>query len=138
MIWYNKRTLSRQANSPETPLCRFAFKDGRHGSVSQQSAFGGSCYAHGTLEPRVSRLDHLFCDLASLAHGSSSPDESGLGYRALSRAVAAGRISPQHAALLLQINAVLQHAQRCSVNREFVCGYGPWDRLRSLFHELGF
>ena len=46
---------SRRHHSPEAPLCRFAFSDGRHCATPAHPDYDGLCYSHGTLAPRTSR-----------------------------------------------------------------------------------
>jgi hypothetical protein len=61
---------SRRQHSPEVPLCRFAFADGRHCATPAHPDYDGLCYSHGTLAPRTSRKDNLLRELAPLASGS--------------------------------------------------------------------
>jgi hypothetical protein len=122
----------RRSDSPET-LCRFAFADGRRCTQSAHPDCDGLCYTHGTLAPRASRQDNLLRELAPLANGSSSRKARNRALRALSRAVAAQRISPERAAVLTHIASLIENTGRFADTESFRKQSGPaWDRLRAL------
>src|SRR5215470_12093530 len=66
------RCPSPRIDTAETPLCRFAFKDGRHSTLPAHRDDDGLCYSHGTFARRASRGDNLHHILEPLAHGRSS------------------------------------------------------------------
>jgi len=124
---------ARRQHSPETPLCRFTFSDGRRCSLPAHPDYDGLCYSHGTLAPRASREDNLLRELAPLASGSSSIKARNRALRALSRAIAAGRVSPERAELLARIARLIENTGRFADQESFRSQSGPaWDRLRHL------
>lgn len=121
----------------ETPLCRFAFKNGRRCTTPAHPDYDGLCYAHGTFDARASRQDNLLRELAPLASGSSSVKARRRGHNALSRAVSTGRVSPQSAIILNRIEALIEQTGRFADEQAFASQSGPaWDRLRQLVDEL--
>lgn len=81
-------------DSPETPLCRFAYKDGRCCAMPAHPDYDGLCYSHGTPTPRASRQDNLLRELAPLASGVASLRARRRALRALSPAPRPTRYAP--------------------------------------------
>lgn len=124
---------SKRKHDPDSPLCRFAFADGRHCALPAHPECDGLCYTHGTLAPRASRQDNFRRELSSLADGSTSATDFRRASRALSRALAQRRISPEKAAALIQISNLLRQSGRYAQEESFHSARGTaWDAIRQL------
>jgi hypothetical protein len=128
---------ARRNDDSATPLCRFAFKNGRRCSMPAHPDYDGLCYAHGTFEARASRHDNLLRELAPLASGSSSLKARRHGAQAVSRAVSAGRLSPESVPVLVRLGELIEQTGRFADEQAFASQSGTtWDRLRQLVDDL--
>ena len=128
---------SRRNDSPESPLCWYIFKDGRHCSQPSHPDYDGLCYSHGTFVRGASRQDNLLHILDPLANGRSSARARNRALRGLSRAITEGRVSPERAQLLTRISVLIDQSTRFVDSESFTSTDSPaWNRLRQVVDEL--
>jgi len=128
---------ARRSDSPQTPLCRFSFKDGRRCSLPAHPDFDGLCYSHGTFTPRASRQDNLLRVLAPLANGRSSKRARARALKGVVRALLTGRLSPERVRILTRISSLVEQTARFADEHAFTSQSGPaWDRLRQAVDLL--
>lgn len=128
---------SRRNDSPESPLCWYIFKDGRHCSQPARPDFDGLCYSHGTFVRRASRQDNLHHVLDPLANGRTSVKARNRALRALTRAITEGRVSPERAQLLTRISVLIDQSARFADSQSFTSTDSPaWTRLRQAVDAL--
>jgi len=128
---------SRRSDTPETPLCRFTFKDGRRCSLPAHPDFEDLCYSHGTFARRGSRQDNLRHVLEPLANGRSSKKARTRALKGVARAIAAGRLSPERVQVLSRITSLIDQTSRFADDQSFTSRTGPaWDRLRQAVDSL--
>jgi hypothetical protein len=126
----------KRLNSPDSPLCRFAFADGRRCRSIAHPNFEGLCFQHGTFRSRASRHDNFLRELSPLAKGSTRAVDVSRAERALFRAFTEGRISAEQLAALHRLAALLRHATRFSRDEGFAAGCGPdWEAIRKLMDQ---
>jgi len=122
---------------PESPLCCFTFQDGRRCATPAHPDFDGFCYSHGTFVHRASRQDNLRHILEPLAAGRSSVKARRRALRGLTRAMAAGRLSPEQTNMLNRISLLIEQSSRFADEASFAARSGPtWNRLRKAVDEL--
>jgi hypothetical protein len=127
---------SKRIDLPNAPLCRFSFADGRRCALPAHPAYNGLCFHHGTLRPRASRNDNLLRELEPLMRKGVTEADLHNALSALSRAVAARRMSRQKAATLAYLGLVLFQSDQLATQEEFRTGAGPcWDRVHALLDE---
>ena len=128
---------SRRSGSPDTPLCRLTFKDGRHCNLPAHPAYDGLCYSHGTFARRASRQDNLLHALEPLANGRSSRKARARALKAVARAMDAGRLSPERVRVLARISSLIDQTSRFADEQSFTSQSGPaWDGLRKAVDDL--
>lgn len=126
----------KRPHSPDSPLCRFSFADGRHCKMPAHPDCDGLCYTHGTLAPRASRQDNFLRELAPLSNGSPTPEDFRHAFSAISRALAHQRIEPSRAAALANIAELLRRLQRRANEDDFRSARGSvWDALRDFLDD---
>ena len=127
----------RRSDAPESLLCCFTFQDGRRCALPVHPDYDSLCYSHGTLARRASRQDNLRHILEPLAAGRSSVKARRRALRGLTRAMAAGRLSPEQTRMLMQISLLIEQSARFADQESFTAKSGPaWTRLRQAVDDL--
>ena len=128
---------SRRNDNPESPLCWYIFKDGRHCCQPADPKYDGLCYSHGTFAQRASRQDNLQHILIPLADGRSSLKARNRALRGLYRAIREGRVSPERAQILSRIGVLIDQSTRYADQSSFTSTESPaWTRLRQAVDAL--
>jgi hypothetical protein len=124
---------SKRNHSPEFPLCRFAFADGRHCALPAQPQRGGLCPPHFAALNRQTKPKNPARGLSRLTSNPLNETDVLQIISELKGAIASKSISPNKAATITYIGNVLLSCLRASKAAAFRDGAGPeWDAIREL------
>jgi hypothetical protein len=126
----------KRKHSPEFPLCRFAFADGRHCALPAHSHRDGLCPPHFAALNRQTKPRNPARRLSRLSSNPLSEAEVLQIISDLKGAIASQTISPNKAATMTYIGNVLLSCLRASKTAAFREGAGPdWEAIRELLDD---
>jgi hypothetical protein len=127
---------SKRNDSPEFPLCRFAFADGRHCALPARPHHDGLCPPHFAALNRRTKPRNPARRLSRLSSNPLNEAEVLQIISDLKGAIASQTISPNEAATMTYIGNVLLSCLRASKEAAFREGAGSdWDAIRKLLDD---
>ena len=127
---------SKRNQSPEFPLCRFAFVDGRHCALPAQPHSDGLCPPHFAAWNRRTKPRNPTRHLSNLSDKPLNETDVLQIMADLKGQIASKTISANKASTMSYIGNVLLSCLRASKVAAFRDGAGPeWDAIRELIDD---